>query len=103
MNDLFDVLIVGGGIAGASLGAAIASKRRVLLLEQETVAGYHATGRSVAFWEESYGGPAVQPLTSASGAYLREHGFLAPRGALTIARAGQEAELEAFAARFAAL
>jgi D-arginine dehydrogenase len=34
---------------------------------------------------------------------LQEHGFLSPRGALTIARAGQERELEVFAARFAAL
>ena len=45
--------------------------------------GYHATGRSAAFWTESYGGAAIQPLTTASGPFLREHGLLARRQALT--------------------
>ncbi len=99
----YDIAIVGAGMAGASLAAALGKRARVLLLEGEDRPGYHATGRSAAFWTESYGGPAVQPLTTASGAFLQGGGFLGPRGALTIARAGQEAELEAFAARFAAL
>ncbi len=98
------IAIVGAGMAGASLAAHLAAGgARVTLLEAEATPGYHATGRSAAFWTESYGGPAVQPLTTASGPFLRDHGFLARRGALTIARAGQEAELAAFAARYAAL
>src|SRR5690606_16821032 len=56
-----------------------------------------------AFWTESYGGPHVQPLTSASGPYLHEHGFLTPRGALTIGRTGQGHAVEAFAARYVKL
>ena len=40
------------------------------------------------------GGPAIQPLTSASGDFLRSGGFLTPRGALTIGRSGQVAEVE---------
>ncbi|MBW8752884.1 MAG: FAD-binding oxidoreductase [Sphingomonadales bacterium] len=103
MEGRFDIAIVGAGMAGASLAAALGSRARVLLLEAEDRPGYHATGRSAAFWTESYGGPGVQPLTTASGAYLEEGGFLSPRGALTIARAGRETELEEFAARFAAL
>lgn len=103
VTDRYDIAVVGAGMAGASLAAALGNRARVLLLEAEERPGYHATGRSAAFWTESYGGPGVQPLTTASGGYLQEHGFLSPRGALTIARAGQEAELERFAARFAAL
>ena len=108
MIERFDIVIVGAGMAGASLAAALGQMpghagRRVLLLEAEDRPGYHATGRSAAFWTESYGGPGVQPLTTASGPVLRDMGFLVPRGALTLARAGQEAEIEAFAARFAAL
>ena len=61
-----DVLIVGAGIAGASLAAELAPHRRVLMIESEEVAGFHATGRSAAFWQESYGGVGVQPLTAAS-------------------------------------
>lgn len=103
MTDRFDIAVIGAGMAGASLAAAIGGRASVVLLEAEDRPGYHATGRSAAFWTESYGGPAVQPLTSASGAFLRDGGFLAPRGALTIGRAGQEREVASFAARFSAL
>ena len=59
----FDVIIVGGGIAGASLGAEIAAKARTLIIEAEEQCGYHSTGRSAAFYLESYGGPQVARLT----------------------------------------
>ena len=51
-----DVLIVGGGIAGASLGARLAGDQRVLVIEAEDMCGRHATGRSAAFWSASLGG-----------------------------------------------
>lgn len=100
MPERFDIAIIGGGMAGASLAAALAGKASVLLLEAEPQPGYHATGRSAAFWTESYGGPGVQPLTTASGPFLREHGLLAPRGALTLAREEQQPEIERFIRRF---
>lgn len=103
MAERYDIAVIGAGMAGASLAAALEGRARVLLIEAEAQPGYHATGRSAAFWTESYGGPGVQPLTSASGPFLRDGGFLRPRGALTIARADQARELEAFAARYAAL
>ena len=103
MAEGFDIAVVGAGMAGASLAALLAPHARVVLLEAEAQPGYHATGRSAAFWTESYGGPLVQPLTSASGAFLAEHGFLIPRGALTLGRAGQEETVEDFARRFSAL
>lgn len=96
----FDVAIVGAGIAGASLAAELAAHGSVLLLEAEDVPGYHATGRSAAFWSETYGGPGIQPLTSASGPYLAEHGFLAPLGSLHIGRAADAAAADAFIADF---
>lgn len=92
MSD-FDVIIVGGGIAGASLGAEIASKRRTLIIEAEDQCGYHATGRSAAFYLESYGGPEVAKLTLASHDFLADpptnfssRGFLRLRGDLHITR-----------------
>ncbi|MEO7505405.1 MAG: FAD-binding oxidoreductase [Sphingomicrobium sp.] len=51
-----DVIIVGGGIAGASLGARLVPTMRVVLIELEDQCGRHATGRSVAFWQASLGG-----------------------------------------------
>ncbi len=100
MSNKFDFAIVGAGIAGASLAAGLAAHGRVVLLEAEDQPGYHSTGRSAAFWTESYGGPQVQPLTTASGPFLHAHGFLAPRGALTLARGNELAGLAAFAAEF---
>jgi len=101
VTGLFDVAIVGAGIAGASLAAGLANDARVLVLEAEDTPGYHTTGRSAAFWEECYGGPEVVPLTLASGPWLREHGFLSPRGALYVGQAEDAPALDAFMARFA--
>lgn len=96
----FDIAIIGAGIAGASLAAECGGHARVLLLEAEDMPGYHTTGRSAAFWEECYGGPEIVPLTLASGPYLRDNGFLSPRGALYIAREDGVAALDAFMEKF---
>lgn len=92
MSD-FDVIIVGGGIAGASLGAGIAAARRTLIIEAEDQCGYHSTGRSAAFYLESYGGPEVAKLTLASRDFLAappadfsDRGFLIVRGDLHVTR-----------------
>src|ERR1043166_1207692 len=90
----FDIAVVGAGMAGASLAAELAPHARVVLLEAEDQPGYHATGRSAAFWSETYGGPRVPPPTPAPGPWppappadVAESGFLRPRGALHIADA----------------
>lgn len=104
-----DVLIVGAGIAGASLAASLAPHRAVLMIEAEDTPGYHATGRSAAFWHETYGGPLVQPLSTASFGLLldppadfSERSFLSPRAALNLGRRDEANTVDAFAAEFAA-
>jgi D-arginine dehydrogenase len=97
----YDYAIVGAGIAGASLAAQIAPHASVLILEAEDAPGYHATGRSAAFWSESYGGPDVQPLTSASGPWLQAGGYLAPLGSLHIGRSTDDGTAAAMLADFA--
>jgi D-arginine dehydrogenase len=92
-----DIAIVGAGIAGASLAAMIGAQARVVLIESEAQPGYHSTGRSAAFWSESYGGPFVQPLTTASRPWLEEHGFLHPRGCIHIADPDGRAGLDLLA------
>lgn len=82
----FDIIVVGGGIAGASLGSEIAGRRRTLIIEAESQCGYHATGRSAAFYLESYGGPDVAKLTLASHDFLADQGFLRVRGDLHLTR-----------------
>lgn len=103
----FDVAIIGAGIAGASIASEIGAERSVLLLEAEDHPGYHSTGRSAAFWTETYGGPRIQPLTSASRAFLDNppadfspSGFLRPRGAINIGREEQQNLADRFLADF---
>ncbi|CAN5497024.1 FAD-dependent oxidoreductase [soil metagenome] len=97
----YDIAIVGAGMVGASLAAEVAPHASVLLLEAEDTPGYHSTGRSAAFWSETYGGPGIQPLTTASGPALQAGGFLAPLGSLHIGRAADAAAVDAFLAEFA--
>ena len=107
MSAAFDIAIVGAGMAGASLAAEVAPHARVLLLEAEDHPGYHSTGRSAAFWSETYGGPGVQPLTTASREFLAnppghvsERSFLSHRGCLHIADSSGEAALDSLLAEF---
>jgi len=58
--ETYDIVIVGGGIAGASLAARLAEASSVLLLEGEDLCGRHATGRSAAFWQASLGGSSPE-------------------------------------------
>lgn len=67
----------------------------MLLVEAESDCGFHSTGRSAAFWLESYGGPIVAPLTTASRDFLddppadfSEDGFLRTRGDLHLSEDG---------------
>lgn len=96
-----DIAIIGAGMAGASLAAETGGAARVTLIEAESRPGYHSTGRSAAFWSETYGGPAVQPLTTASGPFLHGGGFLRDRGAVHIADAAGLRALDAMQVDFA--
>ncbi|MCE2692468.1 MAG: FAD-binding oxidoreductase [Rubrivivax sp.] len=88
----FDVIVLGAGMAGASVAAELAPQRRVLLLELEDQPGRHTTGRSAAMFFESYGNATVRGLTRASRAFLEQppEGFadvplMSPRAALFVA------------------
>ena len=98
----FDLIILGAGMAGASLAAELAPHRRVLVIEMEDQPGRHSTGRSAAMFFESYGNPTVRALARASRAFL-EHppaGFadvalMTPRAAMIVANAEALARLVA--------
>ncbi|MES2941119.1 MAG: FAD-binding oxidoreductase [Pseudomonadota bacterium] len=94
-----DFLVLGGGIAGAACGAALARHGRVLLLEREQHFGYHATGRSAALFSEYFGNTAVRALTAASRGFFESppEGFtevplLTPRGVIALATADDVAQ-----------
>ena len=98
-----DVVVIGGGIAGATVAAHLAADRRVALIEAEEHAGYHTTGRSAAMWLLNYGPPDVRILNGLSRAFFENPppGFtdtplFRRRAVLSIARADQAAEMDAF-------
>ena len=68
----FDAIVVGAGIAGATVGAHLAADRRVALIEAEEAAGYHSTGRSAAIWILNYGPPDVRALTGLSRRFFEQ-------------------------------
>lgn len=65
----YDVLVVGGGIAGASIAYELAADRSVCLLEAESTLASHTTGRSAATFIESLGSSQIRGLTKSSRAF----------------------------------
>lgn len=96
----FDAIVIGAGIAGATVAAHLASDRRVALVEAEDAPGYHSTGRSAAMWILNYGPPDVRVLTGLSRAFFlapppgfADAALLTPRPFVFLAPAAQVAHL----------
>ncbi|GAA1916666.1 NAD(P)/FAD-dependent oxidoreductase [Nocardioides marmoribigeumensis] len=66
----YDVVVVGGGIAGVSIAHELAADRSVCVLEAEDELARHTTGRSAATWVAGYGPAGVQELTLLSRAFF---------------------------------
>ena len=99
---IWDVIVVGAGMAGASVGWQLAQAgRQVMVLERESQPGYHTTGRSAALFEEHYGPMQVQALTRASRAFYEqppagftESPILHPRGVMYAGTAAHKALID---------
>lgn len=92
MQSAFDIIIIGAGIAGLSVAAQLANSYAVAVLEREEHPGYHATGRSAAIYLPTYGPPAIQALTRASGDFFHtppqtftDQPLLSPRETMMLA------------------
>ena len=97
-----DVLIIGGGIAGASAAASLAQAGvKVVLVDMENQFGYHTTGRSAATFVGCYGNHIIRALSAASRPFFTsppeefsEYPLLSPRGALFVADEQHVRDLE---------
>jgi D-arginine dehydrogenase len=101
-----DFLVLGAGMAGASVAAGLASHARVTILEAEGQPGYHTTGRSAALFSEIYGNATVRALSRASRAFLfgapadfTPVPLVRPRATLYFAGPGQQSLLAGFRAQ----
>lgn len=92
MQDRFEFLILGGGLAGLAVAAALAPHRRLCLVEREAWLCRHASGRAAAMFIPTYGGPVVSRLARASRGLLAPD-LLEPRAALHLA--SEETDLAA--------
>lgn len=100
--EIFDVAVVGGGIAGASFAYRVAGHRSLVLLEAEAQVGYHSTGRSAAEFSRQFQNETTGLLADASYDFLANppEGFadvplLIPRGNLVIASEERLPKLDA--------
>jgi D-arginine dehydrogenase len=98
---MYDFIVVGAGIAGASVAYELARAGTVCLIEAESRPGFHATGRSAALFAPSYGGREIRAVSRASRSFFDrpprgfcEHPLLTPRGCMYIARGDQSNRLE---------
>ena len=104
-SSAFDVIVIGAGMAGASVAYWLAQRCRVLVLERESQPGYHTTGRSAAMYLEAYGSEQVRALTLASKAFFQappagfaDQPLMKRRGALMVAMPDELALLDAHVA-----
>jgi D-arginine dehydrogenase len=95
-----DVVIVGAGIAGASLAHFLTDggQRSVLLIEREARPAYHASGRSAEALVEVELDPIWQPLLDESARFFRapppsvaRHSLLASTGVINLVDGNERA------------
>lgn len=90
------VVVIGGGMAGVSIGYELAATHRVTVVEAESQLAFHSTGRSAAMFFQNYGSGPIRPLSIASHRFftdpppgLADGPLTSPRGALWIAATDQ--------------
>ena len=97
-----DVIVIGAGMAGASVAYFLAPHARVVVLEREQHAGVHSTGRSAALFSETYGSAQVRAVSRATRPFLErppegfaQHPILSPRGTVIIGNSEQADAVQA--------
>jgi D-arginine dehydrogenase len=95
-----DFIVIGAGIAGISAAAELAADATVIVVEMEPQPGYHASGRSAAYFAAAYGKKIIRDITACCESFLRKppEGFtevdlFRPRDCMFFGREGQKEKL----------
>jgi D-arginine dehydrogenase len=95
-----DIIVIGAGIAGISAAAELAADATVTVLEMEAQPGYHASGRSAAYFATAYGKKIIRDITGCCESFFVEppDGFteiqlLRPRDSMFFGREDQAEKL----------
>lgn len=102
----YDVLIIGGGIAGLSLAWRLAPQLSVVVVEAESTLAFHSSSRSARQMQPSYGPAPIQELTMRTLEFVERLSaglpapILVPRPLLTL---GTQTDVAALVARNAHL
>ena len=101
MTQTCDILVIGGGVAGLSAAAALASEAKVIVLEAEEAVGFHSSGRSATLLHYALGDRLVRTLTLASREFFEDSKdffggapIATPMPVLVHARSDERADLE---------
>lgn len=99
------IVVIGGGIAGASAAYELSAHRDVVLVEREAFCGYHTTGRSAALFTEAWETGIPGLLTTASRSFhesppegFTETPILSPLAAMIVGEESQRASVDSVAA-----
>ena len=70
----YDYVIIGAGFAGAATAYHLTRRgaQSVLLIEQESIPGFHSSGRNAAMMRQCVPDPDLAELTRAGGTFLRQ-------------------------------
>jgi D-arginine dehydrogenase len=99
---IYDFLIIGAGISGASAGYELSATGSAVIVEAESSPGYHSTGRSAALYTPNYGPDLVRLINKKSHEFFSsppegftDHSLLSARGMMIVALREQHAEFNA--------
>lgn len=98
----FDVVVIGAGIAGSSVAFELATDHSVAVVDMESVAGYHSTGRSAALFSANFASLSTHALALDSLNFLRapppgftDTALVTPRAVLWVSTERQMAAFDA--------